>query len=91
MFALLVWQSMKVYIDDMLVKRKYAREHESDMADTFRILHKHHMKFNLNKCIFWVVSGKLLGYLVHQHVIEANPENVRVMIEMASRAKLKQL
>ena len=38
------------------------------------------MKLNAAKCVFAVVLGKLLGYMVSQRGIEANPDNNRGQI-----------
>jgi hypothetical protein len=40
------------------------------------------MKMNPAKCAFGVSSGKFLGFMVSQRVIEANPEKVRAVLDM---------
>ena len=47
------------------------------------------MRLNPSKCVFGVVSGKFLGFMVSQRGIEANPEKVRAIIEMASPRTVK--
>ena len=42
------------------------------------------MRLNPSKCVFGVVSEKFLGFMVSQRGIEANPEKVRAIIDMAS-------
>ena len=68
----------------MLVKRKEEFAHLDDLEETFATLKKHHMKLNPSKCVFGVASGKFLGFMVSQRGIEANPEKVRAIIDMAS-------
>ena len=41
------------------------------------------MRLNPSKCVFGVASGKFLGFMVSQRGIEANPEKVRAIIDMA--------
>ena len=41
------------------------------------------MRLNPSKCVFGVVSRKFLGFMVSQRGIEANPEKVRAIIDMA--------
>ena len=40
------------------------------------------MKLNPSKCTFGVASRKFLGFMVSQRGIEANPEEVRAILEM---------
>ncbi|KAL0454768.1 UNVERIFIED_CONTAM: Polyprotein P3 [Sesamum latifolium] len=66
-------RNMEVYIDDMLVKNRQMDQHLADLVETFDILRKYHMKFNLAKCAFGLRSGKFLGYMVMEKGIEVNP------------------
>ena len=49
------------------------------------------MKLNPSKCVFGVVSGKFLGFMVSQRGIEANPEKVQAIINMASPRIVKEV
>nr|ABA97712.1 retrotransposon protein, putative, Ty3-gypsy subclass [Oryza sativa Japonica Group] len=40
------------------------------------------MKLNLEKCIFGVPSGKLLGFMVSHRGIQANPEKINAILNM---------
>ena len=40
------------------------------------------MKLNPEKCVFGVPRGMLLGYIVSQRCIEANPEKVSAVARM---------
>ena len=43
---------------------------------------------NPKKCTFGVTSGKLLGYMVSERGIEADPDKIRVILDMlASRTE----
>jgi hypothetical protein len=48
----------------------------ADLAQTFANLRRYRWKLNPEKCIFGVPSGKLLGFMVSHHGIEANPTKV---------------
>ena len=65
MFAEQIRVNMEVYVDDMLVKMKYQKEHVKDLAECFAILRKYSMRLNPQKCSFRVSSGKFLGYIVN--------------------------
>ena len=53
-----------------------------DLRETFDTLHSYNMKLNPGKCAFGVTTGKFLGFMVLQRVIEANPNKIRAIIEM---------
>ena len=57
----------------------------------FNILQKYRMKLNPLKCASRVESGKFLGVMVNQCRIEANPENINVLLEMSSPRKPKEV
>jgi hypothetical protein len=46
-------------------------------------------KLNLDKCVFGVSAGKLLGFLVSYRGIEANPEKIRKIEVMRLPARIK--
>ncbi|KAK1577423.1 hypothetical protein Q3G72_021637 [Acer saccharum] len=80
---------MEVYVDDMLTKSTAAAKHSEDLKETFDILRRYKMKLNPSKCVFEVPSGRFLGFQVHQRRIEANPEKIKALEEMASPKTLK--
>ena len=45
-------------------------------------MREYKMKLNPKKCVFGIKFGKLLGYLVSQRGIDANPEKVQVVIDL---------
>jgi hypothetical protein len=46
-------------------------------------------KLNLDKCMFVVTVGKLLGFLVSYQGIEANPEKVKTIAAMRPPTQIK--
>jgi len=73
MFKHQISKTMKVYVDDMLVKSKRVVDRIENLAEMFAILCKYGMKLNPLKCSFGVESGKFLGFMVSARGIEANP------------------
>ena len=57
MFKDLIGKSMKVYMDDMLVKSKMTVNHIEHLNQIFNILRKYQMKLNPLKCAFGIRSG----------------------------------
>ena len=90
MFSKQIGRNMEVYVDDMLVKSKEELAHLDDLKETFATLKQYQMRLNPSKCVFSVVSGKFLGFMVSQRGIEANPEKVQAIINMASPRTVKE-
>lgn len=64
MFKNEIGQNMEVYVDDMMIKIKYAQNHISDLEEVFTIIRDYKIRLNPNKCVFGVTSKKFLSYLV---------------------------
>ena len=64
MFNKQIGRNMEVYVDDMLIKSKEELAHLDDLRETFATLKQYQMKLNPSKCVFGVVSGKFLGFMV---------------------------
>ena len=80
---------MEVYIDDMLVKSLLAEQHLDHLRQAFEVLQKYGMKLNPTKCSFGVAAGKFLGYMVTQRGIEANPDQIRSIMNLQSPACIR--
>ena len=79
MFEPKLGRSIKVYVDDMVVKSKVVFEHVGDLTSIFEILRKHKLHLNASKCLFGVGSGKFLGYMVTHREIEVNSHQIKVI------------
>ena len=93
-FRPLISKSMEVYIDDILVKSKERPDHTRHLQETFELLRRHNMKLNPLKCTFGVNSGKFLGFMAIQRGIEANPIQLKAIINsqtLASKKGVQQL
>ena len=82
---------MKAYIDDIVVISKSRGDLITDLKETFNNLHKDKMMLNPDKCTFDISLGKLLGYLVSQCGIEANPKKVKAIEDMQSPRSHKEV
>ncbi|XP_074350084.1 uncharacterized protein LOC141689632 [Apium graveolens] len=76
-------RNMESYVDDMISKSVTISHHIKDLKEYFDNLRKYNMKLNTEKCAFGVPSGKFLGFLVSERGIEANPEKIKAIMEMA--------
>ena len=91
MFQKQISTSMKVYTDDMLVKSVKARLHVNHMAEAFQVLKNYKMKLNPTKCVFGVSAGNFLGFIVNSRGIEANPNKIRVVLDMRPPSNTKEV
>ena len=57
--------------------------HLDNLQETFNTLRLYNMKLNPSKCVFSVVSGKFLGFMVSLRRVEANPDKVQAIMEIA--------
>jgi len=73
---------VEAYVEDIIVKSKRRGDLIQDLEITFSCLHANQIKLNPEKCVFGVPRGMLLGYIVSQHGIEANPEKVSAITRM---------
>ncbi|XP_068312490.1 uncharacterized protein [Pyrus communis] len=66
--------TMKVYMDDMVVKSEKKKDHITHLQDSFDLLQKYNIKLNREKRTFKVASCKFLGYMVTKCGIEATDQ-----------------
>ena len=93
-FRPLLGKTMEVYIDDMLVKSKEHRDHVKHVQEAFKLLRTYGKKLNPSKCTFGVSAGRFLGFMVTQRGIEANPAQLKAILESPapdSRKEVQQL
>ena len=93
-FRTLLGKSIEVYINDMLVKSKGSPDHTMHLQETFELLRKYNLKLNPLKCAFEVNSGKFLDFMVTQRGIEANPIQLKAIMDFqtpTSRKLVQQL
>ena len=79
MFEPQLGKSIKIYINDMVVKSKVVSEHVGNLRVIFDILRKHKLHLNASKCSFGVKSGKFLGYMVTHRGIEVSPYQIKAI------------
>ena len=89
MFQKLIGASMEVYIDDMLVKSVKVELHVAHLAKSFQVLKNYNMKLNLIKCTLGVSARKFLGFIVNSRGIEANPDKIKVVLDMQPPSNTK--
>ena len=89
MFRPLLGKIIEVYIDDMLVKSKECPDHAEHLQEAFKLLRAYGMKLNPSKCAFGVNAGQFFGFMVTQRGIEANPAQLKAILESPALASRK--
>jgi hypothetical protein len=72
-------KNVEAYMDDMVVKTRNSSTLIDDLEESLR---EYRWKLNPNKCVFGVPLGKLLGFIISQCGIEANPEKISAITSM---------
>jgi hypothetical protein len=70
------------YVDDIMVASKKKATEIQDLVETFTNMRKAQLKLNLEKCVFGVRKGKVLGYLVSVKGIKANLDKINTILNM---------
>jgi hypothetical protein len=85
----LIGRIIEAYVYDIIVKSKKTWNLVSDLTEVFAKLRQHRVKLNPEKCVFGVPRGMLLGFVVSERGIEANPEKISAIMDMGPIKNLK--
>jgi hypothetical protein len=70
---------------------KNKEDHIADLKETFTNLRIAGLKLNLEKCIFGVSKGKMLGYIISAEGIKANPDKIKAIMTMTKPSTKKEV
>jgi hypothetical protein len=84
-----IGRTVEAYVDDIVVKTKRASNLLSDLETTFKCLRAKGVKLSPEKCVFGVPRGMLLGFIVSERGIEANPKKIAAITSMVPIEDLK--
>jgi hypothetical protein len=88
-FGDLIRDLVEEYVNDIVVKIKSHLSLLDNLAIVFDMLRSMCVMLNLDKCVFRVSDGKLLGFLVSHWGIEANPKKIKAIEVMRPPARIK--
>ncbi len=91
LFGHMIGKTVEVYIDDMLIKSLQEEDHAADLLQVFEILRGSCLRLNASKCTSDVSSGKFLGHIVSRRGIEANPDQIAALMDLAEPRNIKQV
>ncbi|XP_068503870.1 uncharacterized protein [Phaseolus vulgaris] len=89
--APMLGRNVYAYVDDMVVASKGRTQHVTDLEELFVTISKYRLKLNPEKCVFGVEAGKLLGFMLTERGIEANPDKCAAIIAMRSPTSVKEV
>ena len=81
-FGDLIEQTIEAYVDDIVVKSKRVDQVMANLEQTFAKLQANDIKLNPEKCVFGVPRGMLLGFIISERGVEANPEKISAITRM---------
>ena len=84
-----IGKTVEAYVDDVVIKTRHVETLIDDLRLTFDNLRTYDIKLNPEKYVFGIPSGKLLGFIVSNRGIEANPAKIRALSQLAIPADLK--
>jgi hypothetical protein len=64
------------------VKSRQSTSLIANLEETFNNLKRFNIKLNEEKCTFGVPRGKLLGYIITERDIKANPDKISAITEI---------
>jgi hypothetical protein len=65
---------VEVYIDHIVDKSAAFESHLADLHKAFDKMCQYGLKMNPRKCAFGVSARKFLGFIIHEHGIEVDPD-----------------
>ena len=83
LFHDMMHKDVEVYVDDMIVKSRDRADHWVALEPFFQRIKYFRLRLNPKKCTFGVTSRKLLGYMISERGIEANPNKIRAILDMS--------
>jgi hypothetical protein len=81
--------TVEAYVDDIVVKTKRVSNFVNDLDVAFKCLKAKSIKLNPEKCVFSVPRGMLLGFIISERDIEANPKKITAITKMGPIHDLK--
>jgi hypothetical protein len=81
-FHELLGNTMEVYIDDIVVKSVEFSSHVAVLRKAFDKMRWYGLKMNPRKCAFGVSAGKFLGFIMHEHGIEIDPDRIKSILNV---------
>ena len=73
---------LEVYVDDQCVHSWQMMDHLTQLRSIFKKFQLYRLCLNLEKCVFMVRHGKILGHIVSKNGICTDKEKIKVIMNM---------
>jgi hypothetical protein len=84
-----IGHNLEIYVGDIIMKSQKGSSLIADLEETFNNLRQFNIKLNPEKCTFGVPRGNLLGYIITEHSIKANPDKISAITEIGQVRNVK--
>jgi hypothetical protein len=84
-----IGHNLEIYVGDIIMKSQKGSSLIADLEETFNNLRQFNIKLNPEKCTFGVPRGKLLGYIITEHSIKANPDKISAITKIGQVRNIK--
>ena len=79
-FQSYLYQSVMVFMDDILIYSKSTEDHEGHLRIGLQTLIEHHLYVKFSKCEFRFTKVRFLGHMVSTSGVSVDPEKVEVVM-----------
>ena len=83
LFHDMMHRDVEVYVDDMILKSRDRVDHWAALERFFQRIRCFRLRLNPKKCTFEVTFRKLLGYMISEKGIKADPDKIRAILDMS--------
>jgi hypothetical protein len=70
------------YLENLTARSKKHTQHLSDLRIIFQWCHQCNIRLNPLKCVFYIIAGCLLGFIVSQRAITVDPLKVQAIMKI---------
>jgi hypothetical protein len=81
MFSGLLWKSVCIYVDDILVFSADIASHIVLLREVFRVLREHNLALRVDKCHFFKSEVEYLGFLLSGRGVRAVPASIAKIVD----------
>ena len=80
-----------VFIDDILIYSRSAKEHEQHLRVIFNKLRAHELYAKFSKCEFWLQEVTFLGHIITTEGVKVAPEKVKAVLDWKQPTNLMEV
>lgn len=79
------------YLDDLPAHLLHRADHFIPLREIFKKCRHYRIRLNPHKCVFYIETGRLLGFFVSKAAIHVDPSKVEAIIKLPPYSSLRQL